>query len=899
MKILIVEDNPDSRLVLQKTLEGAGYEVEAAVHGEDALAKAHASVPDLIISDILMPVMDGYKLCYAVKHDEKLRKIPFVFYTATYVDSEDERLAMGLGASRFIVKPMDPAQFMEVITQVIEEARRNELPVPEEPVDEPVELFRRFDASLSRKLEEKVRELELYRRVFDNSSEAIAVVGVDDTISRINQAQEKLLGYGESEILGKSPALYMDDRSMAAIRSALAEAGVAQGEGEVRTLSGHSIQVLYAVFPVKDEQDHVISFVWVLHDITKRIKAEKQQKLFRTLVNYSNDAIFVINPETAQLEDVNERACNRLQYSYEELVNRTALDIDKTFTTMELWQAHVDQLREEGVLMFESTYRRRDGSEFPVEISVVYTTTADGDYLIAVARNITERKKAEELLAVSRQEWERTFDAINEVVTLQDQEMRIIRANKAAAELFQKPFREIIGKYCYELFRENQEPCQGCPVTYSCEHFMPYSTEIEYPNLHKFFQVTAVPIIGTSGRVESIAHFAKDITEQKQLAAQLMQAQKMEAVGKLAGGVAHDFNNLLTAIQGYLELALLRFAPDDPVTVELHQVMSAAKRAANLVRQLLLFSRKQPMEFVVIDLNSGIEDLLKMLRRMIGEDIRLEMHLAPDCWKIVGDGGNIDQVVMNLAVNARDAMLHGGTLAIRTENMTLDEEYCRRNPEARPGCFVRLVISDTGLGMSEQVRQRIFEPFFTTKGLSKGTGLGLAVVYGIVKSHKGWITVYSEPGLGTTFKIYLPAASGEAATRSEVKVKDLEKFRGHGERILVVEDEEAIRNLTQKSLEHWGYEVQVAADAETALEMIGARKQSIDLILCDVVLPGMNGVDLVEQLRAKEPRLAVVLCSGYADQHSHWPKIQASGFPFLEKPFTIAQLLQILQRALQ
>lgn len=899
MKILIVEDDPDSRLVLQKNLEGSGYEVEAAVHGEEALAKARASVPDLIISDILMPVMDGYKLCYALKHDEKLRKVPLVFYTATYVDLEDERLAIGLGASRFVLKPMDPAEFMKIIQEVIGEAARGELPVPDEPVDDAVELFRKFDSSLSRKLEDKVRELDLYRRIFEHSFEALAVVDRAGAITRTNKAFEELLGFSQSQLLGASPESYLGADSLAVVRKSLAETDKAQGEGKMRHSSGKEIPVWYAIFPVKNERNESIAHAWVLHNISQRVEAEKQQRLFRTLVDYSNDAIFVINPETARIENVNERACNRLRYTLEELIGKTVSDIDAILVSPEQWQAHVAEVKNKGALTFETAHRRADGSQFPVEISVVYTETSDGDYLVAVARDITERKKAEAQLLMARQEWDRTFDAISDVVTVQDLDMRIIQANQATSDLFQLPAEQIIGKRCHDLFcGPGKEPCPGCPIPQARELLVPHMSEIEHPALGKTFQVTVVPILDERGALKDVVHFAKDVTEQKNLVAQLLQSQKMEAIGKLAGGVAHDFNNLLSVILGYVEMAQIRFSPSDPVSHELQQVEGAAKRAADLVRQLLLFGRKQHLQFVPIDLRKAIDELLKMLHRVIGEDVRLELDCAEECWEIEGDVGNIDQVVMNLAVNARDAMPAGGVLSIKTENIVIDDEYCQRNSEARPGRFVCLSVSDTGTGMSEDVLPHIFEPFFTTREIGRGTGLGLSVVHGIVKSHKGWVNVYSEPGHGTIFRLYFPVASSTPAEAAGRNISKPENLLGHGEKILVVEDDTAIRELIVTALGRNGYVVTGAASAEEGLECAGKQGGTFDLVVSDVVLPRMNGVAFVEKLREAQPDLRVLLCSGYADQKSHWPLIQERGYPFLEKPFTIAKLFEGVRDAL-
>jgi signal transduction histidine kinase/CheY-like chemotaxis protein len=386
--------------------------------------------------------------------------------------------------------------------------------------------------------------------------------------------------------------------------------------------------------------------------------------------------------------------------------------------------------------------------------------------------------------------------------------------------------------------------------------------------------------------------------EKEKLQAQLLQAQKMEAVGTLAGGVAHDFNNLLTAIQGYTEIALLDVEKAEPLSNNLEQIHCAAERATSLTRQLLLFSRRQPMEFAAIKVNRTIEGLSKMLKRLIGEDIVIKTDMEPDLWTIQADAGNIEQVFMNLALNARDAMPEGGILSIKTQNVTIDQEYCKVIPEARPGKFVCLSVADTGIGMDSAVLQRIFEPFFTTKEFGKGTGLGLSVVYGIVKQHEGWINVYSEPRQGSVFKVYLPSCSIELKDEAEEKIS-LEKIKGQGERILLVEDENAVREFTAKVLGDNGYKVFAASHAKEAVAIFQREQGKFHMIFSDIVLPDRNGLQLVDQLLKRNPKLLILLSSGYSDDKSQWPAIHEKGFRFLQKPYSIPDLLQAVKEVIE
>ncbi len=495
-----------------------------------------------------------------------------------------------------------------------------------------------------------------------------------------------------------------------------------------------------------------------------------------------------------------------------------------------------------------------------------------------------------------KQEWEMTFDAIGDIVCLQDRDMRIMRVNRATAKLFGKEPEELIGHPCYTLFHDGEKPCEGCPIdtvlATSCPHF----AIVEHPKFNKFFEVTLSPILNNQGETTGYAHFAKDITGLKKLELQLREALKMEAVGRLAGGVAHDFNNVLTVISGYLGIAMAQLDQESPLKESLTEVEKAARRAANLVRQLLLFSRRQPMQFVPINFNVALQELLKMLHRFIGENIAIEMALADDLWPLKGDAGTVDQIVMNLAVNARDAMPTGGTLTIETKNVVVDEAFCVGRLYARPGRFVRLSISDTGCGMDQETMGHIFEPFFTTKEAGKGTGLGLAVVYGIVTEHHGWINCYSQPDQGTVFHVYLPAANVAASAGAVVDDHDLASFQGKGQRVLVVEDEETILNFGIWALSHNGYQVSSAKSVAEAMAVMGRERVPFDMLFADVVLPDGYGTDLAESITALHPEIGIVLTSGYPDKQGQWPRIRKHNWTFIQKPYEVSELLMVLQK---
>lgn len=404
-------------------------------------------------------------------------------------------------------------------------------------------------------------------------------------------------------------------------------------------------------------------------------------------------------------------------------------------------------------------------------------------------------------------------------------------------------------------------------------------------------------VIHQDTRPVGLRGFIIDISERRHLEKELRQAQKMEAIGHLAGGIAHDSNNLLTAIIGHTELALRRMPRDTPVADDLGKVLKVSDRAAELTTQLLAYARRQPLESRVINLNSLIMQTSQMLARVIGEDVALRFAAHAGLGNVRGDPGQIEQVLMNLAVNARDAMPEGGSLAIETANVMVDEEEdADQHPGVPPGSYVTFAVSDTGCGMDDETQKRIFEPFFTTKEVGSGTGLGLSTVYGIVKQHEGNISVYSEVGQGACFKVYLPRVDEEV--QAEVPEGDAEALPRGCETILVVEDDETVRSVVGRQLQQQGYNVLLAAGAEVAEKLHEEHESEIMLLLTDVVMPGCNGYELYRRVTKKQPSLKVMFMSGYTGQAIEDSKLPYGAFPFMQKPFDQAELARTVRRVL-
>lgn len=505
-----------------------------------------------------------------------------------------------------------------------------------------------------------------------------------------------------------------------------------------------------------------------------------------------------------------------------------------------------------------------------------------------IATNITLRKQAVQDVFRAKAEWEKTFDSIGELITIQDLDMRIVRVNQATLQTLNISREEAIGKFCYELFRGVSTPCTGCPEEKALQDLKSHGAEIYHEVLGKTFMTTVSPILDEDGQAKGLVHIAKDVTDQKRAEVQLRQAQKMESIGALAGGIAHDFNNILGAILGYTELAMMRKKEEEEgLREDLQQVRMAADRAATLVRQILTFSRRHPEDRQPVQIALIVKEALKLLRASIPATIEIRQEIMSQA-VVLADPSQIHQLVMNLVTNAYQAMQEsGGVLGV-----TLNEIMVDGDAELVPGPYVMLSVSDTGCGMEKAIMDRIFEPYYTTKEVGKGTGLGLAVIHGIVKGHKGRIAVYSEPGRGTTFNVYLPVAVTEAAATEVIDTVPL-MARAH-ERIMVVDDEETIRDLISQFMTQAGYRVEEFGNGLQAWQAFSHRPDDWDLILTDQTMPGMTGEQLAAKVLALRPGLPVIICSGYSQILSGEQAKKVGVSAFLQKPINrIALLLQV------
>lgn len=514
--------------------------------------------------------------------------------------------------------------------------------------------------------------------------------------------------------------------------------------------------------------------------------------------------------------------------------------------------------------------------------------------LFRVLRYAIERKQSVIKLQDSESRLKTILDAIEHQILLMGTDHTILWPNLKTCEAAGLPREEIIGKLCYELWPDQAQTCEGCPVELSIVSKQPQMVS-RWEKNGKIWDIHASPVFNLPGEIVSIVEQREDVSQEVSLEQQFRQAQKMEAVGKLAGGVAHDFNNMLSVILGFAEIAKNESKGNADLEECLDEITTAGKKSANLVRQLLAFSRKQPIKPQHLDCNEIISNSQKMLKRMVGEDIEIVFEPADNLSRVLLDPSQLDQIIANLAVNSRDAIAGIGTISIATSMAELDDDYCTRYSYARPGTYMLLSFSDTGCGMKKEVLEKVFEPFYTTKRLGEGTGLGMSTIFGIIKQNNGLINIYSEVGVGTTVKIYLPVAQKSDATAS-VK-PEITSFYGT-ETILVVEDDSAILNLCRSMLTSFGYTVLANRNTENAIALTYESHKTIDLLLTDVIMPTMNGYELERKIKENRPKLKTIFMSGYPSDIIARRGVITEGVDFLQKPFTKNELGRIVREVL-
>lgn len=745
---------------------------------------------------------------------------------------------------------------------------------------------------------------ERFQRIFHASSNAMAITTIKEgRFIDVNEADAFLGGFKREELIGRTLAergLLADAKQHTRILEELLETGkVHNREVLIKTKEGDVRTVLLSLDSIVVNDEPCLLAVSV--DITAREREanalRESEEKYRMLVENSLQGIVII--QDSRVVFCNHRLAEISGYSEEELRSFAPAGINELVTITEkvLREAHVRP----GPIRYECRGVRKDGSEMWLELYATLIKYNGRPAVQAAFIDITDRKLTSGELQKAL-EWQKAiFEGSRDAIIISDENSRFMDVNEAACSLTGYSREELLQMRAWDLNRDvdpallekmKARVLRGEDILGETEIFTKDGCRVDVEFTHRRVMISGEPYMHST---------ARDITNRKRLEAQFLQAQKMEAVGSLAGGVAHDFNNLLSVIKGYAELLLEDLPPEDPKRPDLEQIEKAAQQAASLIAQLLAFSRKQILQPEFINLNDTVTETSTMLSRLIGEHIELIAKKAPELHSIYADPGQIRQVIMNLAVNARDAMPNGGQLIIETSNCVLNEHYVQGRPLVKPGPYVMLTVSDNGTGMDAAIQERIFEPFFTTKGKGKGTGLGLSTVYGIVKQSNGFIWVYSEPGKGTSFKIYFPAAVDGEVTRSAAEKEEKEQKDGEGdENVLVVEDDAAVRSLAVRILRDRGYNVLEASNGMEALKVARLPGTSLDLVITDVVMPEMGGKELVSSLESILPAVKVLYISGYTDDAIVHHGILDPGVAFLQKPFTgeslVSKVREVLDR---
>ncbi len=651
---------------------------------------------------------------------------------------------------------------------------------------------------------------------------------------------------------------------------------------------------------------NIATHISLCFEIDDRKRIEKalrdSEAMYHTIFDGSSEGFFIM---TDKFIDCNEQVCNIWRCSKEDIIGHHPSEFSPYFQpdgriSEEASKQYIEAAMNGVPQRFYWRHKRKDGVLIDVEISLTSITVEEQQVIFATMVDITERKCIEDALRLAEEKYKNIFENAVEGIFQTTAEGQFITANPALAQMYgyNSPEEFLssiknIGKQLYNYPHVYIELLRILREKGFVHNFVIIARRKDRSTF--WVSLNAKVIRDDKGKIKFFEGMVQDITEQKKLEEQLRQSQKMEAVGTLAGGVAHDFNNILTVIMGYTHLMLMKLKDDNILHPYLNQILAAVEKATNLTNSLLAFSRKQMISFKPVEINSLIINLEKMLLRIIGEDIELKTFLSGDSLTIMADSNQIEQVLMNLASNARDAMPNGGLLIIETERIEMDEEYAKTHGYGKPGAYALITFTDFGIGIDKETIGKIFEPFFTTKVFGKGSGLGLSMAYGIIKQHNGYINCYSELGKGTTFKIYLPLTLEKLiALKSSVSITSVSGT----EIILVAEDDENVRKLTKYILERYGYKVIEAVDGMDAVDKFTENKDNIDLLLFDVIMPKMNGKAAYEEIKKIQPNIQAVFMSGYTSNVIHNKGILEEGLNLIFKPVSPMNLLNKIREVI-
>ena len=750
--------------------------------------------------------------------------------------------------------------------------------------------------SLREKFLSRVPSGDVYRSIFENAIEGIFQTTPSGQYLNVNPALAKMYGYFSPEDLIEQLTLirhqlYVDPLRRDAFVMEMEIHGVVRGfESEIYRKDKSIIWISESARAVRDAAGKIDYYEGMVEDITDRKKSEESLKLFRALINQSNDAIEVLDPDTGRFLDVNPWAWQRLGYTRDEMMGMNISDVSVNAPPLE---KIVKETKRAGFKVVQDQRRRKDGSTFPVEATVQYIQLERG-YLVSMVRDISERKRAEDQIS----EQAAFLDKARDAIVARDLEGKVLFWNEGAERIYGWKREEVLGRNIAGILYA--DPAKFSDINHMTVSRGEWSGELQHLTKGGD-EITAegrcTLIRDAETNPKSVLAIYTDITERKMIEAQFLRAQRMESIGTLAGGIAHDLNNILAPIM--MSIDALRMMSDNPQTSGILETIAvSAKRGADIVRQVLSFARGMEGERVEIQPKHLFKDLEHIIKDTFPKNITLGFTIPHNTWTILGDPTQVHQVLLNLCVNARDAMPDGGKLVVSVENSVLDQAYASMHLEAKPGRYVAITVVDSGTGIPQKLIDKIFEPFFTTKTLNHGTGLGLSTVMAIVKSHQGLINVYSEEGKGTTFTVYLPAT--ESSTDAQLAKSGKTSLpRGNGEMILVIDDESSILTITSQTLQAFGYRVLTAVDGATAVAVYLEHRNEIAVVLTDMMMPVMDGPATIHALKSINPAVKIIAASGLSANGTLVKPPTDGGPHFLIKPYTAGTLLKALRTALE
>ena len=877
--ILIVDDQFQNIELLEAHLKPQGYDIVRAASGEEALEKLSGDQIDLVLLDVIMPGMSGFEVLAKLRADRKAQRIPVVMITA-HRENELGVMALEAGCDDFISKPFDKHELLARVRSLLRIKHLN---------DE-ADASREFAENIINTVREPLIALDQHLRVVTASRSFYEFFKVkpEETVGQLiydlgnKQWDIPWLRHLLETILPQKTTF--DDYEVEHDFTAIGRRIMLLNARQIKRGTGKERIILLAI-----------------EDITERKRLEdllsESETRYRRIYETASDGIVLLEKKEGKIAHANPAAMNMLCYDERECIGKHLQDIGISIDTSDFPMLMQD-LRRSGIINYEDVrVKTRVGQDIYADIYMVDRAALAQCNI----RDVTERKRSDEALRESQQILEGIINTIPVRVFWKDKDLVYLGCNTAFARDagFADP-KDIIGKDDYQmgwrdqadLYRsDDRQVIQSGRSRFLAEE--PQTT----PEGNTITLLTSkVPLLDSQGEIIGVLGTYMDITDQKKLEAQLLHAQKMEAVDTLAGGIAHDFNNILHVIVGYGTLVMNKLGPGNPSKEHMHEVLIAAERAADLTKRLLVFSRKTDVDVKPLNINDLILGLQKMLVGIIRANIDFNVDLAARPLTVLADAGQLEQVLMNLATNARDAMPDGGRLTISTGVEEVDEEYAAAYGYGKPGRYALITVSDTGQGMDAEIQKKIFEPFFTTKGIGEGTGLGLAISYGIIKQHKGYIKVYSEPGQGTVFKIYLPVS--EAAASSDKKTEAAAPVKGGNETILVAEDDATLRKLATIVLESLGYRVISAVDGDDAISKFADNRERINLVLLDMIMPKKSGKEVGEAIRKIIPGMKILLASGYAMDVVKARELSEAGVDFISKPFQPKDLLKKVREIL-